>query len=142
VMMLLDCPLSGSQKLGSLYRAINQLIASDGWQAVAGQFAGQIVVLAQDNEHLKAMAARVQERVALTKLAVNGNPRVGVSGLQQGADKVRCAYDHCRDVLEITRRLDPHGRVFYFNDLGYLHTIYHAGSESVQGNPYVPLLRR
>jgi purine catabolism regulator len=142
VMMLVECPMTGSQKLNSLYRAINQMIASDGWQAVVGQFAGQIVVLAQDNEHLKAMAARVQERVALTKLAVNGNPRVGVSGLLQGADKVRVAYEQCQDVLRITERLDPSGRVVYFSGLGYLHTIYHAGSGSIDGNPYVPLLRR
>jgi PucR family transcriptional regulator, purine catabolism regulatory protein len=142
VMMLVECPMSGSQKLSSLYRAINQMIASDGWQAVVGQFAGQIVVLAQDNEHLKAMAARVQERVALTKLAVTGNPRVGVSGLLQGADKVKVAYDQCQDVLKITERLDPSGRVIYFSGLGYLHTIYHAGSSSLDGNPYVPLLRR
>lgn len=142
VMMLIECGVTGTMRLGQLYRAINQLIANDGWQAVVGQFAGQIVVLAQDNEHLKALAARVQERVALTKLCADTIPRVGVSGLQQGATCVKLAYDQCMDVLNITRRLSPSARVIYFTDLGYLHTLYHAGSHSLSGNPFVPLLRR
>lgn len=142
VMMMVECQMNGSQKLASLYRSINQMIATDGWQAVVGQFAGQIVVLAQDNEHLKALAARVQERVALSKLCGDTTPRVGVSGLQQGADKVSCAYEQCQDVLTITGRIETAGRVFYFSELGYLHTLYHAGASSLDGNPYVPLLRR
>ncbi|MGJ3238035.1 MAG: PucR family transcriptional regulator [Anaerolineae bacterium] len=142
VMMVLACRLNGSQKLGTIYRTINQMIATDGWQAVVGQFAGQIIVLAQDDEHLKALAARVQERAALTKLCGDSKPRVGVSGLQQGTDRVRCAYDQCQDVLHITQRLHPVGRVVYFSELGYLHTLYHAGASTLTGNPYVPLLRR
>ncbi|MEO1644836.1 MAG: PucR family transcriptional regulator ligand-binding domain-containing protein [Chloroflexota bacterium] len=141
-MMIVECQMSGSQKLSTLYRSINQLIATDGWEAVVGQFAGQIVVLAQDNEHLKALAARVQERVALSKVCGDTTPRVGVSGIQQGTDNVRCAYDQCQDVLQITRRLDPGNRVIYFSELGYLHTLYHAGPSTLTGNPYVPLLRR
>ncbi|MEL7435491.1 MAG: helix-turn-helix domain-containing protein, partial [Chloroflexota bacterium] len=141
-MMIVECQMSGSQKLSTLYRSINQLIAIDGWEAVVGQFAGQIVVLAQDNEHLKALAARVQERVALSKVCGDTTPRVGVSGIQQGTDNVRCAYDQCQDVLQITRRLDPGNRVIYFSELGYLHTLYHAGPSTLTGNPYVPLLRR
>ncbi|MEO1289996.1 MAG: helix-turn-helix domain-containing protein, partial [Chloroflexota bacterium] len=142
VMMLLECAMNGSQKLAILYRTINQMIATDGWQAVVGQFAGQIVVLAQDDEHLKALVARVQERAALSKVCGDTTPRVGVSGLQQGVDNVRCAYDQCLDVLHITRRLDPLARVAYFGELGYLHTLYHAGANTLNDNPYVPYLRR
>ncbi len=142
VMMMVECAMNGSQKLSSLYRIINQMIATDGWNAVVGQFAGQIVVLAQDDEHLKALAARIQERAALSKLCGDTTPRVGVSGLQQGTDNVRCAYDQCVDVLHITRRLDPSSRVIYFSELGYLHTLFHAGASTLSGNPYVPLLRR
>lgn len=142
VMMLIECAVIGSLKMSQMYRAINQLIATDGWQAVVGQFAGQIVVLAQDNEHLKALAARVQERVALTKLCPDGYARVGVSGIVQGASCVKQAYEQCRDLMSITVRIEPNSRVVYFEDLGYLHTLYHAGITSLQGNPYVPLLRR
>lgn len=142
VMMVVECKMNGSQKLSGLYRAINHMIATDAWQAVVGQFAGQIVVLAQDNEHLKALAARVQERVALSKLCGDTTPRVGVSGLQQGSENVPCAYDECQDVLHISNRLNPGGRVEYFNELGYIHTLYHAGASTLRGNPYVPLLRR
>ena len=141
VMMIAECQMMGSQKLSTIYRQINQLIITDGWQAVVGQFAGQIVVLAQEDDHLKALAARVQERVALTKVC-DSTPRVGVSGLQQGADNVKCSYEQCQDVLHITRRIEPSNRVVYFEDLGYLHTLYHAGATTLQGNPYVPLLRR
>jgi len=142
VMMIVECQMNGSQKLTSLYRIINQMIATDGWQAVVGQFAGQIVLLAQDDEHLKALPARVQEKVALSKLCGDSTPRVGVSGLQQGTDNVRCAYDQCQDVLHITNRLNPSDRVNYFSELGYLHTLFHAGASTLTGNPYVPLLRR
>lgn len=142
VMMMVECAVTGSLKMSQMYRAINQLIVTDGWQAVVGQFAGQIVVLAQDNEHLKALAARVQERVALTKLCPDGHARVGVSGLQQGANCVKQAYEQCRDLMIISGRIDPSARVVYFEDLGYLHTLFHAGASSLLGNPFVPLLRR
>jgi PucR family transcriptional regulator, purine catabolism regulatory protein len=142
VMMVVEANLYGSQKLSTLYRVINQMIATDGWQAVAGQFAGQIIVLAQDNDHLKAMAARIQERVAMTKLIAEGQPRVGVSGLQQGSECVKTAYEQCQDVLHIMRRLEPNLRIIYFSDLGYLHTLYKAGPETLNGNPNVPILRR
>lgn len=142
VMMVVECGVTGTMKLSHLYRTVNQLIVTDGWEAVVGQFAGQIIVLAQDNEHLKALAARVQERVALTKICGDIQPRVGVSGLQRATGNVKCGYEQCMDVLNITRKLDPNRRVVYFTELGYLHTLYHAGRESLDGNPYVPLLRR
>jgi DNA-binding PucR family transcriptional regulator len=32
--------------------------------------------------------------------------------------------------------------VHHFDDLGYIHTLYHAGSASLSQNPQVPILRR
>ncbi len=142
VMMIVECNLSGSQRVAQLYRAINRLIVSDGWPAVVGQFAGQIVLLAQDNEHLKALAARVQERVALSKICLDDQPRLGVSGVQQGGTEVKTAYQQCRDVLQISRRLEPNARIAYFDELGYLHTLFHAGATSLKTNPHVQILRR
>lgn len=140
VMMLVECAQNGGNRVKVLYRSINQLIVTDGWQAVVGQFAGQLVVLAQDDEHIKALAARVQERVALTKVCAN-RPRVGVSGILQGAETVKTAYEQCRDLLHITKRLDPSARVVYFADLGYVHTLYLAGPRTLEGNANVPILR-
>lgn len=142
VLLVIDCKLSGSQKLTTLYRAINQLIAADGWQAVVGQFAGQVVVLAQHNQQIETLAARMQERVMLSKLASDGRPRIGVSSPQQGSHAVKLAYDQCQDALAIMRRLEPTMRVVHFNDLGYLHALYHAGAAMLHSNPNVPLLRR
>jgi purine catabolism regulator len=142
VMLVVEAHLNGSQKLSTLYRAINQMIVNDSWQAVVGQFAGQIIVLAQDDKQLKKLATSVQERITATKMVTDGQPRVGVSGLQQGSDCVKTAYEQCQDVLHIARRLTPTVRVVYFNDLGYLHTLYKAGPETLSGNPNVPMLRR
>lgn len=142
VMMLVECRMAGSQRVTQLYRTINRLIISDGWSAVVGQFAGQIVVLAQDNDHLKALAARVQERVALSKLCADEQPRLGVSGVQAGATEVKTAYHQCQDVLQISRRLEPTSRVVYFADLGYLHTLFNAGADTLKSNPHVQILRR
>lgn len=142
VMMLIDCNTGSSQGLFRIYRSINQLLTGEGWQAVAGQFAGEVVVLAQDDKHLKALAARVQERVAQAKLVEQCAARVGVSGVHQGAQRVKNAYRQCVDVLMISRRLYTGKRVVYFNELGYLHALYHAGTESLESNPAVPVLRR
>lgn len=142
-MLLVDHAETGMQKMLRMYRVVNQLIATDGWAAVVGQFAGQLVVLAQDNEHLKAFAARVQEKIAISATSrTEPEPRVGVSGVQNSAECVKRAYEQCRDVLHITRRLNPTRRIVYFDDLGYLHALYQAGPASISGNPMVPVLRR
>jgi purine catabolism regulator len=142
VMMVVDAHSGGGQSIQQVYRSINQLVQMDGWQAVVGQFAGQVVVLAQDNEHLRAMAARIQERVALLNRRAQYAPRVGISALHQGADTVKHAHEQCQDVLTISRRLTPHVRIAYFDDLGYLHTLYHAGKGGMQGNAFITIIQR
>lgn len=142
VMIVLECAMNGSQKLSLLYRTVNQLIATEGWQAVVGQFAGQVLILAQDDEHLRKFTEKVHGRVDHLNICAEGIPRVGVSGTQQGAEHVRQAYDQCQDALYIANRLSPKRHIIYFADLGYLHTLYHAGAITLSGNQYVPLLRR
>ena len=39
-------------------------------------------------------------------------------------------------------RLQNPDPVVYFDDLGYMHALYHAGSISLVGNPIVPSLRK
>jgi purine catabolism regulator len=142
VMMLVE-NVGGIQSLNPIYRSINQMIGLEGWQAVVGQFAGEVVILAQNTEHLKALAARIQERITLGRFRNEAAARVGVSSVLQGAANVRLAHQQCKDVLYITQRLkQDKQRVVYFADLGYLHALYYAGAESLVGNAYVPILRR
>jgi PucR family transcriptional regulator, purine catabolism regulatory protein len=142
VMMLVETVAGNTQSLTQLYRSVNSMIASEAWHAVAGQFAGEVVLLAQDNEHLRVLAARVQERITPHRTRPDYAARVGVSAVLQGADKVRIAYQQCRDVLHITRRLKRDKRVAYFSEVGYLHALFCAGPGSLVSNPSVPILRR
>ncbi len=140
VMMLVECN-DPDGRLPRLYRAVNQMLSGESWQAVAGQFAGQIVVLAQQTDKLRTLAIHIQERSALST-GCGGQIRIGVSGVQKGADCVKRAYEQCMDVLHISRRLNPNAPVVYFDELGYLHTLYHAGRKTLHANASVPILRR
>jgi sugar diacid utilization regulator len=144
VMMLIEASSGSTQTLTQTYRAINSMITLENWHAVVGQFAGEVIVLAQNSEHLQALAARIQERSSspTARARLDQGTRVGVSSLLQGAPQVKLAYQQCRDVLHITWRLQQEKRVVYFADLGYLHALYHAGAGSLVGNAFVPILRR
>lgn len=140
-MMLIACERSSSQR--QIYRSINQLIATDAWQAIVGQFAGELIVLAQHNDMLETMAGRVYDRIVQGKLCgENAALRIGISAVHQGSQTVRSAHQECQDVLQIMQRLQPDQHLLYFSELGYLHTLYHAGPNSLLNNPYVPVLRR
>lgn len=140
VMMLIELSGGGTQYLAGIYRAVNKLIATEGWHAVVGQFAGQVLILAQDNEQIMQLARHIRERNGTGR----GGPqmRIGVSSSHQGAARVRTAHQQCIDVLYITRRLNPEQAIVRFDDLGYLHALYLAGSSSLQGNAFVPILQR
>lgn len=142
VMMLVEIPAGNTQHLTRMYRAINSLIISEGWPAVVGQFAGEVVLLVQDGDTLRPIATRLLERVNPAGRQQEAPVRLGVSSLFQGAEHVRLAYQQCRDVLYITRRLRQEKGIFFFSDLGYLHTLYLAGKDSLQGNSHIVLLRR
>jgi DNA-binding PucR family transcriptional regulator len=65
-----------------------------------------------------------------------------VSGAQRGGAGVPLAYSQCRDALTITQCLGDPASTVYFDQLGYLHTLYRSGAGSLTSNPYVPALRR
>ncbi|MBZ0296039.1 MAG: PucR family transcriptional regulator ligand-binding domain-containing protein [Anaerolineae bacterium] len=121
---------SSSQKLVQLYRRINHALESQ--SALAGQFAGQIVILAQGD------VAGLTQLV----LAQAAHIRVGVSATVRGVAQVGLAYQQSREALDIAQRLKIAEAVVYFQNLGYLHTLYQAGPESLALNPYVPGLRK
>jgi purine catabolism regulator len=141
-MLLVEMPAGNSHSLTRLYRTLNSLIVSEGWQAVVGQFAGEVVLLVQAGDTLRGMAGRILERITQGQRRSEPALRLGVSRLFQGAQQARLAHQQCRDVLHITRRLKQEAGLVFFNDLGYLHALYLAGRASLLDNPHIPLLRR
>jgi purine catabolism regulator len=132
-MLVVDCDAT---TLVPTYRMLNQLATMKGWQAVVGQFAGQVVLLYQADAHHHTLLKSVTERL-------NGNRnRVAISGVHQGAHQVKQAHQNARDTLVIMRRLFPKVTAMSFDALGYLHTLYLAGAKSLYHNPYVATLRR
>ena len=122
----------GSQKLLQLYRRINRL--SSHWRVIVGQFAGEVLMLAQASLDLAALTQSVHDQ--------GGFVRVAVSGVQRGGAGVPAAYAQCRDALTSTQRLDTPDTTVYFEHLGYLHTLYRAGASALAANPHAPALRR
>jgi purine catabolism regulator len=133
VLLMIEQPDRGSQTLLQLYRRVNHLASRSGM--IVGQFAGEVLALAQASRDAGALAEQIHAQAA-------GSVRIGVSGVQRGGAGVALAYAQCRDALTITERLGDTARTVYFDGLGYLHTLYRAGAGALAGNPYVPALRR
>ncbi len=128
VMLMIEQQERG--KLLPLYRRINR----SEWRVIIGQFAGEVLVLAQASLDLAALVADLHAQA--------GSVRIAVSGIQHGVEGVAVAYGQCRDALTITRQLGNPDETVYFDQLGYLHTLYRAGSGALDANPYVPALHR
>lgn len=137
VMMMVEIRASNPQYTVRIYRTINQLLTAQEQQAVAGQFAGQVVILAQATQALDELASAIIQRIKDS----NGGARIGMSMVVKGAQKVAHAHRQCIEVLEISRRLGWQNPLVQFKDLGYMHTLYHAGAQSLDHNPHVPILR-
>jgi purine catabolism regulator len=140
-MLLIEQPNSSSGRLAQLYRRVNSLAALNNWPVVVGQFAGQVVLLAQvgsgrDALDLRALADQIYAEFSAEKI------RIGLSGTHRGADCVGTAHQECHDVLHIQRRLKSRAPCVSFEDLGYLHTLHLAGANSLNSNPYVPGVRK
>lgn len=124
------------QKLIQIYRRIHRLASLHEWPVVAGQFAGQVVMLAQHDADLDTITAQVHEQ------ANGGGLRISISATQSSAEQVPLAYEQCHEALQIARRLKMPDKTIRFTDLGYLHALFHAGPDSLRSNPYVPCLRK
>ena len=124
------------QKLLQVYRRINRLATIHEWPLVAGQFAGQVVILAQHDADLDTVTAQIHEH------ANGGTLRISISTQHEGAEKMPLAYTQCHEALEIGRRLKLQQHTIHFDSLGYLHALFRAGPESLHGNPYIPGLRQ
>lgn len=133
-------PERRSQKLLQLYRRVNRAAGAARWQAVVGQFAGQVVLLAQASQDIAAMAETIHAQVEADD-APGGALRIAVSARQRGAERAALAHQQCQDTLLIAGRLRDSRRTVYYDDLGYLHALYRAGAASLEDNPSTPALR-
>lgn len=136
-MVVLDAP--GAQLNGAgvrNYRRVNRLTAEQGWAAVVGQFAGQVILLLD--------SATDAPRAAETILDWLGQPglQVSISREHTAPAAVPQAHRECAEALTIARRLGQTQPVIQFDQLGYMHALYCAGDASLRGNPHVPVLRR
>ncbi len=131
--LMLEHPGGTAQQVYHLYRRINRM-ASDEAPIIAGQFAGQVMLLAQADAELQPMLERILRDA-------EAGLRIAVSGEHKGANAVSLAYDQCREALIIAGRMAMSNPVVYFDDLGYLHTLYYAGPNALRGNPHMKALR-
>lgn len=138
VMMVVEADNSQPRYVTRLYRTINQVLTQHELHAVAGQFAGQVVILIQANQDIQTLADTLVDRLTTT----NGGCRMGISMTFKDAANVKHAHLQCVELLEISRRLKSDTPIQYFADLGYIHTLFHAGVDSLHHNPYVPALRQ
>ncbi len=120
------------------YRAINQVLTQRKAEAVAAQFAGQVAILAQADQDTQALARALIEGLE----GERGGVAIGISSAMTGADKVGAAHQQCNELLDIAQRVNSAQQVHQFDDLGYIHTLYHAGAASLSQNPQVPILRQ
>jgi sugar diacid utilization regulator len=133
---VIDYPQATSQRLLRLYRDVNAFIMTQKRPVVVGQYAGQLTLIAQALEDPEQLIEDIRAQTSR-----EGKAKIGISAIHKGARLVRSAYTECREVLEIARKLDLTGPNYYYDDLGYLHALYHAGPRALEGNRYVPALR-
>ena len=134
--LLIEYPQATSQRLIKLYHDVNNILATNNRSALVGQYAGQLLILVQATENTADIIADYR-----SVTSGEGKSRMGLSSQQQGARQVRLAYTQSREVLDISRSLGQHGPNLFFDDLGYMHTLYHAGPKVLDSDPLAPLLR-
>ena len=132
--------MSGAQPSNSsrAYRTINHVLSLDQRQAVAAQFAGQVVILARVEEPIESLAAVLVEQLENGI----GSLKIAISREFVGMEQVGAAHQQCHEVLAIGQRIDRDSQVHRFEDLGYIHTLFHAGRTGLAQNEHVPILRR
>ena len=137
-MMVLRISNDSPQQVTSLYRNINQILTQSEEQAVAAQFAGEVVILIEADPAVDDLAETLVARLSPTR----GPIRLSISMVFQGADSVGAAHQQCNEVLEIAQRIKSRKPIQRFADLGYIHTLFHAGRQSLDQNTHVPVLRK
>ena len=137
-MLLVNIGNGQPARFDRVYRAVNHSLSSVKRKAVAAQFAGQVVILAQAEEATEAIAQALIEQLENDSGVLN----IAISREFIGIDQVSTAHQQCNEVLAIGQRINSGCRVHRFEDLGYIHTLFHAGPAGMSQNEYVPILRR
>lgn len=125
-------------QMSGVYRSINQVLAQHEQPAVAALFAGQVVILAHADQAVDELADLLVERLSV----ISDRARIAISAPFSGSENVGEAHQQCNEALEIAQRVNSRNPVQRFNDLGYIHTLFHAGRESLDNNTAAPVLRR
>ncbi|MDX2163766.1 MAG: PucR family transcriptional regulator ligand-binding domain-containing protein [bacterium] len=159
VMLMIDPGArTGSNRLLQVYRRVDRLARLGEWRAVVGQFAGQVVVLAQyDSGRGGGGIVPILDAIHVGLAEGNDEPsrsspgdvagkspssiRIAVSAMGRGAAGAAAAHHQCRDALDIARRLGMDAPTIHFEALGYLHALYKAGADSLRGNAHAERLR-
>ena len=123
------------QQLLRVQRRIHQLAARAAWQAVVGQFAGQVLLLTPADRPHEDISAQ------LRRLRLGKGLRICVSPPQRDAANVPLAYSQCQQTLQIARRLEL-PPVTEYAGLGYLLTLWQAGPQELARNPQLEALRQ
>jgi DNA-binding PucR family transcriptional regulator len=93
-------------------------------------------MLAQHDTDLETITATIHTQ------ANGGGLRISVSGQYRDAAQIPLAYEQCHEALQIARRLKMADKTVYFDQLGYLHTLFQAGPAGLRSNPHIPALRQ
>lgn len=128
---------SGQKSTLALYHSLNQRLRMLNPQVVLGRFAGQFMLFVPQHQELQA----IFDNVYSTFVDDNGL-QIGVSALHRGVVEFSEAYGEARETLLIAQRLKQSDRVIYFDNLGYLHTLYRAGEDSLNRNAHASCLRQ
>ncbi|MBK8135004.1 MAG: PucR family transcriptional regulator ligand-binding domain-containing protein [Chloroflexi bacterium] len=107
------------------------------WAALAGQAAEQLVLIVQDGEPVDVIAATLTQHMN----GEFGLPRIAISGPGRGAPWAARALSEGQDALIISTRLNPADRIIFCETLGFLLTLYRAGSDSLYSSSFSEALR-
>ncbi|MBE2183704.1 MAG: PucR family transcriptional regulator ligand-binding domain-containing protein [Anaerolineae bacterium] len=125
---------SDTELLSRLHRQVSRITSSvNGLPLVKGQLADQLVVIGLQKD-IQPLIKQIHDTVSDTLQIV-------ISGAVQGVKGARIAYQQCQDALYIARKLQIESTLISFTDLGYLHTLYIAGSTALETSPHVSFLR-
>jgi purine catabolism regulator len=133
-----------SPRVSRLYQRATMFIEQEGWSAVPGSFSGQLLILAQESKSLPDITGKLLRTLipsADTSARSTVTTRIAISAAHIGVKALSQAYAESRDALQIAERLRFTDSVTAFDDLGYLYTLFRAGSEALATNRYVPGLR-
>ncbi len=137
-MLLIAIKHAPPAQMSGVYRDINQVLAQLELSAVAALFAGQVVVLTSAGQAVDDLAESLVEQLS----AISGRLCIAISARFSGSKSVGEAHQQCNEVLAIAERANSRHPVHRFNDLGYIHTLFHAGRESLEQNTQAPILRK